>query len=135
MSKLKTGTKDANGEIITLEKSEAAAIYAQVNRSRLRLLKRLDNLDLVGDTQASEADKSDPPEIQLLLELNRTRREATTGEEAAAVSKVMLVALKDVRGEANRASAELQKALLAEPKKSDIPTMATIMQAAKESAQ
>lgn len=131
MSRLRTGTVGDDGQLITLDKNEAAQIYAQVNRSRLLLLTRLDALDLVGDTAGSRPNKSDPPEIQLLLALNARRRECSDAADEASIAKVMLQTLKEVRSEANRASAEIQTLLMAQ-KKSDVPTMADVLRKANE---
>lgn len=132
MARLRTGTKGDDGQLIMLDKNEAASIYAQVNRSRLLLLTRVDGLDLVGNTQASRPNKDDPPEIQLLLALNERRKECSDAADEAAVAKVMLQTLKEVRSEANRASAEIQTLLMAQNKKSDVPTMADVLRKANE---
>lgn len=130
MARLRTGTMGDDGQVIILDKNEAAQAYAQVNRSRLRMLKRVDEIDLVGNTAASRPNKDDPPEIQLLLALNERRKECSDAGDEAALSKVMLQTLKEVRSEANRASAEIQTLLMAQSKKSDVPTMADVLKKA-----
>ena len=129
MTKLKTGTKAPNGELILLDKQEAAAIYARVNRSRLHLLSRLDDIDLVSDAKnfRTEPSPEDPPEVQLLFVLNQRRRECVDAMDEVAIARVMLQTMKEVRAEANRASAELGTLLMQQAKKSDLPTMAEVM--------
>lgn len=132
MSKLKTGTKDAAGEVILLDKNEAASIYAKVNRSRLHLLTRLDEIDLADRTDKhsrSHAIEGDPPEVQLLFVLNQQRMDSVDSQEQVNIAKLMRDLMKDMRSEANRASAELGTLLMQQAKQKDIPTMAEVLKA------